>query len=344
MSRIYIRIPQVKPCPEGRPQACPHCSNPALQRWGKTTKPLKDPQLSQVEVHRYRCPSCRRTFRFYPQGVCSWTQSRRAIYLCALLWSLGLSLRAVTSLLDHFGFSLSRMSVLRDVRALLREVGGRFPYPVRVLGVDGFGVRLRGKTRGVVVCVEMERGLPVAMFQVDEKDPRAVVRALEPLVKALGVEVLVSDDLSSYRRVAEELGLRHQVCTYHLLRWAGRTLGRLLRKVEGAWKGVVEEAWGLVRARAPDGGRRLFELYLRVVKGLGRRKREPLWELAQVLLRLSEGWQRYTLERREEGVPGTNNRTEQAIGRFRWRSRGMRGIKSWQGVEAAMVLGHVWPG
>jgi hypothetical protein len=36
-----------------------------------------------------------------------------------------------------------------------------------------------------------------------------------------------------------------------------------------------------------------------------------------------------------QDVPGTNNRTEQAIGRWRVRSKSVRGFKSWAGMEAA---------
>ncbi len=179
------------------------------------------------------------------------------------------------------------MSVLRDGRALKEEVQRRLPLQARRLGVDGSHVRVKGKGQGVLVAVEMGLGLPLLVLAVDEKNPWAVASALRPLVAALGVEVLVSDDLGSYRTVAEELGLRHQVCAFHLLRWAGRALSRLREKVPAGWQGVVEEAWGLVRARPPDGGKRLFALYRQVVQGGGNRKAGPLWELAQVLLRLA---------------------------------------------------------
>ena len=341
MSRVHIRIPDVKPSPEGRPPACPFCQNPVLRRWGRARKPLKDPRLREVEVHRYRCPQCRRTFRHYPEGVSPWTQSRRTVALCALLWALGLSLRSIASLLPHLGLQVSRMSVLRDVRALTEEVKRHLPHKARVLGVDGFGVRVRGKPRGVLVCVEMEQGLPLLALQVDEKNPRAVASALRPLVRRLGVEVLVTDDLGAYRRVAEDLGLAHQVCAFHLQRWAGRALSRLRASVPEGVREVVEEARKVLRARAPDGGTRLFALYRRVVQGVGKRKEGPVWGLAEVLLRLSNEWGRYSLDRQVSGVPSTNNRVEQAIGRFRWRALGMRGVKTWAGVEQAMVLSHV---
>jgi hypothetical protein len=187
----------------------------------------------------------------------------------------------------------------------------------------------------------MGGGLPLLVLPVDEKDPQAVASALRPLVPVRGVEVLVSDDLGSYRTVAETLGLEHQVCAFHLLRWAGRALFHLRSQVPEKWQEVVESAWAVLRARPPDGGKRLFAFYRQVVQGVGKRKEGSLWELARVLLRLSEEWGRYTLDRRVSWVPATNNRVEQAIGRFRWRARGMRGIKTWAGVEAALLLSHL---
>ncbi len=98
---------------------------------------------------------------------------------------------------------------------------------VLCVGLEGFWVTLREKGRGVVVAVEMEEGLPVVVLQVDEKDPRALVGAVAPLLKELGVEVVVSEELGSYRLPAWALRLRHQVCSFHLLRLA-EGLGGLL--------------------------------------------------------------------------------------------------------------------
>jgi hypothetical protein len=54
-------------------------------------------------------------------------------------------------------------------------------------------------------------------------------------------------------------------------------------------------------------------------------------------LKLHENWQKYTLDRRDASVPATNNATEQAIGKWRIRSRSTRGFKSWAGMEAAFL-------
>ena len=39
---------------------------------------------------------------------------------------------------------------------------------------------------------------------------------IEPLVKRLGARVIVTDDLASYKKVAEKLGLEHQICQFQV--------------------------------------------------------------------------------------------------------------------------------
>ncbi len=124
MARRTRRLPAVTPSPADRPSSCPFGSHPALQRWGRTRKPLLDPRLPQAETHRSLCPQGRRSFRHSPPGVPRWPQSRRTV---ALLWARGRSRRSVASLLPHRGLPLSRRSVRREVRALSAAVTHRLP-------------------------------------------------------------------------------------------------------------------------------------------------------------------------------------------------------------------------
>ncbi|GBD12142.1 hypothetical protein HRbin24_00142 [bacterium HR24] len=232
-------------------------------------------------------------------------QSQRTAALSALLWALGLSTRATASLLAGLEVALSAMTVWRDVLLLLREVKGLLAARrVPCLGLDGLWARLKGKGRGLVVAVEMEEGLPLALLQVDERDAEALMRALLPLLRRLGVEVLVTDDLGSYRLLARKLGLRQQVCTFHLLRWAGRELRRLERELGEEWAPLLAQVGGLLRDRPPGGGMRLFGLW----QGLTRLRPEPhspLGRLKALVLRLSENWQSYCLHHHDPQVPTT---------------------------------------
>jgi hypothetical protein len=226
--------------------------------WGRVHKPVRDPQLREVDVRRYRCERCRRTFRHYPEGLGPADQSQRLMQLAAICWALGLSLRAVSAVLGAFGLALAHMSVWRDVQGLADPWRRQPPSPVRVLGVDGFYGRLRGRRLGAVVAVDLGSGQVVALAEVAEQDSGAVVAWLAPLVAALGVEVLVTDDLASLGVAAEALGCRRQVCRFHQRRWVSRALRQLGRELGSQWQEVVDEIAHLVAKPPPDAPRRLL--------------------------------------------------------------------------------------
>lgn len=341
MSIVVLSLPEVKRKTEKRPQACCYCQGETFQRWGKVSKPVRDNRHRTVSVYRYRCCHCRRTFRHYPQGVDQADQTQRMRKLAAILWVLGLSLRGTCVALAAFGVRLSHMSIWRDLQeqAKLWEQQRRW-QGVRVLGVDGLYPLGWGKKQSVLVAVDLGNGQPVAIGHLDEANPQAVRRFLEPLVQRLGVSVIVTDDLNSYRKVAEKLGLEHQVCQFHVRRWVGRALRELSETVPKDWLWVLEEIKGLLADLPPEGNRRLFELWKQIPERRPGRDGElsPLDQLRLLLIRLSEHWNSYRLFDWQTDVPWTNNGTEQVIGRMKMRARTVRGYKSWQGMQAGLLL------
>lgn len=341
MSIVVLNLPDVKPERETRPQECPNCQGETFQRWGAVRKPVRDPRLRSVKVYRYRCCHCRRTFRHYPQWVDRADQTQRMRKLAALCWTLGFSYRSIAAVLAAFGIQLSRMTAWRDVQALadtLRQA--RQWQPVRVLGLDGAYVRGWGDTRPVLVAVDLGTGQPVALGQVNEWDPQAVRRWLEPLVKRLGVSVIVTDDLSTYRTVAEKLGLEHQVCQFHVRRWVGRTLHDLKETIPKKWLWVCDEVQNLLDELPPEGSKRLFEIWKQVPPQRASRDAplQPLDKLRNLLIRLSEHWQNYRIFDWDKDVPWTNNTTEQVIGRMKMRSRTVRGYKTKPGLLNGLLV------
>lgn len=340
MSIVVLQLPNVKGECESRPRACPYCKSEILQRWGGNLKRVRDHKVKQAIIYRYRCTSCRRTFRHYPEGIDRAQQSQRLRKLAALCWMLGLSYRGVAGVFAVFGVGIAAMTAWRDAQEqaeLLR--GKRHWQKVRVLGVDGAWVLGWGEKRGVMVAVDLGTGQPVAIGYVDEKEPQKVQRWLKPLVQRLGVSVLVTDDLASYKGMAEKLGLEHQVCQFHLRRWVGRALHELKESLDEEWQWVLAEVKTLVLELPPEGSRRLFELWKAIPE---RRKRDqemsPLEQLRYLLIRLSENWESYRTFSWQEGVPWTNNGTEQMIGRMKMRSRTVRGYKSQPGMLAGLLL------
>ena len=299
-------------------------------------KRLKDPKIRSVLVRRYRCTSCRRTFRHYPQGVSQAQQSARMKLLAALCWTLGLSYRGIEQILPVFGVALSRMSSWRDVQAQAEQLRGRRKWqPARVVGVDG--AWLRGQ--GVMVAVDLGDGQPLAIAAIDEKDQAAVLRWLRGLKQRHGIGVLVSDDLAMYRGLTEQLEVGHQVCQFHVRRWVGRACRDLREKLPEEWLWVLDRVQAIMEDLLPNGDRQLLELY----KQVPARRRQgqaytPLDDLRHLLIRLSESWERYTAFFHDPGIPWTNNRTEQAIGRMKMREKTTRGYKTPSGRLNGLLI------
>ena len=341
MSIVVLRLPDVKRKSQIRPQHCPYCSGETFQRWGWVRKPVRDSRYRSVQVYRYRCCHCRRTFRHYPAGVDPADQTQRLRQLATLYWVLGMSLRGTRMALSAFGVKLSHMTVWRDLQEqadLLEK--HRHWKPVRVLGLDGAYVRAWGDVRPVLVAVDLGGGKPIALGYVDEYNPQAVRRWLEPLVKRLGVSVIVTDDLVHYKTVAEKLGLEHQICQFHVRRWVGRSLHELRDTVPKEWLWVMDEIKHLLAELPPEGSRRLFELWKQIPERRSGQAgtRSPLEQLRNLLIRLSEHWPNYRVFDWQTDVPWTNNTTEQVIGRMKMRSRTVRGYKSWPGMSAGLML------
>lgn len=339
MAILTLRLPDVKATEESRPKGCQYCGSPLLQRWGKVTKAVKDPHIQQALIYRYHCCECQHTFRHYPEGLTAARQSQRLVVLAALSWVMGLSLRGTSALLSVFPVVLSHTSIWQDVQAQATALKRRLPGRVRVLGIDGVYPKLGGQEQPVVVAVDLGTGQPIELGALHEKDWRAVVQWLQPLVTAWGVEVLVSDDLKELSVVAEHLQLEHQVCQFHVLRWVRRALADLRKQLAEEHRPLVDEVWQLLKERPTDGRKRLYALWRGIeVRRSRDRQTSALYRLRLLILRLMENWEKYTLDQRQSDVPYTNNGTEQAIGKWRIRSRSTRGFKSWAGLEGAFLL------
>lgn len=339
MAIVTLRLPDVKASQAARPRTCPYCHHPVLQRWGGCQRQIKDTLLQQAWIYRYRCSSCRRTFRHYPAGISSAQQSQRLAVLAGVCWVLGLSLRATSAILSAFPVALSHTSVWRDVQALSTRMKRHRPEKIRFLGIDGMYPKLAGQEQPTVVAVDMGTGKPVAIWPISEKDWRAVVKRLGPLVKAFGVEVIVTDDLKELAVAAQHLGLAHQVCHFHLLRWLWHALNKLRPQLEETHQVLIDQIWQMAKERPAGAQLRLFAIWQQLqARRAKETKTSALYRLRLLVLKLQENWQKYALDQLQSGVPSTNNATEQAIGRWRIRSHNARGFKSWQGLEASFLV------
>jgi len=341
MSILVLKLPDVKRSAEGRPKECPFCHGETFQRWGETEKPVRDTRCRKVRLYRYRCCHCRRTFRWYPEGISIADQTKRLQAFAVLCWVFGMSYRKVSLILSAIQIRLCPMSVWRDAQEQAQAIQRSNHWrPVRVAGVDGAAVLGWGEKQSVLVVVDLGTGEPVALGNVNEYDLPALTRFRNELKQRLGISVIVTDDLFTYRWVAEKLELGHQVCQFHVRRWVGKALREFRETIPEEWQFVLEEVQQLIDDLPPDGGKRLYSLWKRM--GIKRENRaQPRSEpeqLREMLLRLSERWEEYCTFQHDGEIPWTNNATEQAIGRMKMRARTVRGYKNWLGMQAGLLL------
>jgi len=335
MTIVTLHLPEVKAAAEKRPSKCVHCGCPIIQRWGNVSKTVIDPRVKWAVIYRYRCTQCRRTFRDYPQGISTADQSDRMRFLCALIWKIGASLRQTTGILGVWQTPVCHMTVWRDLQwaAMRRPKKNK----VRVAGLDGFYTRVKGKEKGLMVMLDMGDGQPVELAEVEEANPETLLEWLLPLATQYGVEVIVTDDLTSYPVVAHELEIKRQVCRFHALRWMMLAVKEYETVLGEDWQDTIDEIRRIIRNLPDNGPHLLHLLWKRIIPPSGPRtpQGDAVARLRLLVLRMSENWQQYALFLKEQGVPTTNNATERAIGHWRTRSKTTRGFKSLTGLYAA---------
>lgn len=282
--------------------------------------------MKLVWAGRYRCPACGHTQRHYPLGVSRAQQSQRLQGLAALRWGLGLSCSGSSPILALLDVPIARMTVWRDVPAMGQALRRRcWQGTVRVIGADETAVRLRGKEVAVGLVVAAETGQTIGVdLLVNGRDAAAFQRWLLPYAGALGPEVLVSDDLATYKPVAERLDLGHQVCLAHGRKKAARRLKEIASR-----EAIKERLKALLRELPPDGGRQLLALEKAVWA-------EP--KLKAMVVELCHKGQSLVLHKQRQDVPATNNVTERAAGRTKIRYQTTRGFKSEDGCLNAFAL------
>jgi hypothetical protein len=92
--RLRIRLPEVKPEEYVVPTACPYagCNGRYFAvHQQHCVKALADQTYPEVNVKRYQCLRCRRSFRVYPRGVSAKPRSQRLQAIGILVYVLGLS-------------------------------------------------------------------------------------------------------------------------------------------------------------------------------------------------------------------------------------------------------------
>lgn len=157
-----------------------------------------------------------------------------------MLYVLGLSYGGVADALEALGYQASKSSIYRDVQAAgesvsrIRQHQGR--RRVKVLSTDATYVVCNRSEVTIAVALDALGGEVLEVELVDSEATDTLRPFLRQMKALFEVEVLLSDDQDSYKRVADELGLDHGVCRRHINQNVAKTvaeLGELALKTKG---------------------------------------------------------------------------------------------------------------
>ena len=363
--RIKVRLPKVEPDQYDEPAECPYegCKGRHFKRHGLRgeKKPLRDPRYAGVRAYRHRCLKCGRTFRVYPRGVSADQQSDRLKALSVLLYVLGLSYGGVEDLLEALGVAIGKTTVYENVQEAGMVARQRQSHDVAhagprlVVGSDGTYVKVKGKKVGVQVVVDDKDSDLLGIEIVVSENTEEVLEVVREIARQVKAEVLVSDDLDTYKHVADRLGLDHQICRSHVKRNVddlAHTLREQLKKEDTPPEGVdlssgqlledLERLCTLVRERPPNGSEQLAQMYDRYtqVPPPAKGQRHTAWYRSRMLItRLWDRWSRLTLDQHRDDLDGTNNSSERMIGWWcKERYRTMRGYKRTESIKNVVML------
>jgi transposase-like protein len=358
--RLQLLLPKVEPKEISEPVACGYagCGSKEVQKHQLVEKALRDTMHQLVEVHRYRCLTCGRTFRVYPKGVSQAQTSDRVKGLAVMLYLLGLSYGAVSLAMESLGVPLSKTAVYEVVQAAARRVPGMKREQVfggvktKAVGGDLTSVKCAGKWVHLGISVDALSGLSLTIDELGAEDAKVLLEWMEPIVKSVGAQVLVTDDADALKTVADSLELEHHVCKSHVKRNTEDLIDELSAKVatdaDGSLRacGVAPEQaeadlkrlGELIVSRKPEEVTELQNMHQRYLKAIPPCKGERAslaYRLRRLFLDRSKLWRRLTGYRKwneshdqEERLDGTNNACERAIGWWiKERYRTMRGYK-----------------
>jgi transposase-like protein len=180
--RLRILLPKVNPKAITVPTRCvaTDCSGRKFRLRQEVTKSLRDTQYHEVQVHRYECLKCKRTFRVYPEGTTHAQTSQRVKGLAVMLYLLGLSYGAVSLALEAMGVYLCKSRVYDAVQEAAKRVPGLKRDQVfagvktPALGGDLTSVKCKGEWLPLGITVDPISGLALTIDALSAEDTKTL--------------------------------------------------------------------------------------------------------------------------------------------------------------------------
>lgn len=353
--RLQVRLPTIQPAEYKVPKQCPYdgCSSDAFKPHGVKgeAKAVRDTGLKEVKARRYRCTTCGRSFRVYPTGVSQSQQSDRLKAMSVLLYVLGLSYGGVEDFLTAIGLGIGKTTVYENVQAAgvvarkQQKTGLERGGQRAVIGADGTFLKAKGQQVGIEVVVDDDTGELLGLDITTSESAQEIEPFIRKIAEQVEAEVLVSDDFDTYKNIADNADLAHQICQSHIIRNVDKveSIGLPSRMIyppllpkgaKSSYHQIERDGrivQGLVRDRPPDAKQILAILYdcYEAAPTPKPKQKHPIWyRMKRLIWRLWTRWERITLDQHYDNLDGTNNACERLIGWWiKERYRTMRGYK-----------------
>jgi hypothetical protein len=180
--RLRIVLPKVNPEAITVPTRCVYtgCRGRKFHLRQQVAKPLRDTVYHEVQVHRYQCLKCKRTFRVYPEGTTPAQTSQRVKGLAVMLYLLGLSYGATSLALEGLGVYLCKSRIYDAVQETAQLVPGLKRDQVfagvrtPALGSDLTSVKCKGEWLPLGITVDPISGLALTIDALAAQDIKAL--------------------------------------------------------------------------------------------------------------------------------------------------------------------------
>src|SRR5258707_7238021 len=127
--RLRIVLSKVTPQAISVPTRCAYegCGGKKFHLRQEVRKPLRDTVYQEVQVHRYQCLCCQRTFRVYPEGTTRAQTSQRVKGLAVMVYLLGVGYGAGSFAFEGVGGALCKSRGYDAVEEGASRVSGPRP-------------------------------------------------------------------------------------------------------------------------------------------------------------------------------------------------------------------------
>jgi len=334
--RIQLRVarPGIEPILN---RTCPSCGYRKMHVHEQhRNRRIVDWKLDTVHQVRVKCPRCGKTATCRPDGIKPGLHRTGAVVTYGImLYAFGLSFEAAAAAIRALTGHGSKTAIYRDVVAAGSEAQkmheARAGMPVRIVGIDGTGQKLKGGSAGVAFAVDAEEQVLLAVELVEEDNPRQVRRFIKKICNKYCVDVIITDEHDSYEKTMQsnDITAEHRLCQTHWKKSKQLRIKSLKKQAEErGWDPVVhdlDELRRLIKDNPPSAIGRIQKIHDRYLIYQPPKIGEE-WTLGfhmrMLTLHLLEKWRRVGTD-----TQPTNNTAERMIGLLlKIRSKTMRGF------------------